>query len=90
MALFADRIPPVPSELSGAVRSWADALTQAVNGLPPMSGFSGTDPGSAGLKGQPGWLAINFASASTDSRVWVHGGAGNSYDTTGWKVLRIA
>lgn len=90
MALLADRIPPVPSSLTGAVRDWADALTQAVNRLPPISGFSGLDPGTAGLKGQPGWLAVNFASASTDSRLWVHGGAANSYTTTEWKVVRIA
>lgn len=90
MAFFADRVPPVPSQLTGAVRQWADALTQAVNRLPPISGFSGTDPGTAGIKGMPGALAVNFASASTDSRLFVHGGAANSYTTTEWKVVRIA
>lgn len=90
MAILADRIPPVPSQMTGPVRDWADAVTRALNLFPPISGFSGTDPGTAQLKGQPGWLAVNFASASTDSRLWVHGGAANSYTTTEWKVVRIA
>lgn len=89
MTIFRDRIPAIPSNLTGALRTWAQAVNDAVNGLPMFSLFSGTDPGSSQVTGMPGHLAINYGSASTDSRLWVHGGAGNSYTTTEWKVVRI-
>lgn len=90
MTLFRDRVPPVPSSFSGADRRWAQAVTDALNGMPVFSLFSGTDPGSSQVSGMPGYLAINYGSASTDSRLFVHGGAGNSYTTTEWKVVRLA
>lgn len=90
MTIFASRVPPVPSNFTGPIREWAEAVTRAVNAFPTISTFSGLDPSTVGLLGQPGHLAVNFASASTDSRLFVHGGAGNSNNSTGWKVVRLA
>lgn len=88
MTIFRDRVPQPPSSFSGGLKTWAQAVTDALNGLPTFSLFSGTDPGSSQVSGMPGHIAINYGSASTQSRVWVHGGAGNSYTTTEWVVLR--
>jgi len=90
MTIFRDRVPQPPSGFTGPLLIWARAITDAVNGFPTFSLFSGTDPGSSQVSGMPGHLAINFGSASTDSRLFVHGVAANSYTTTEWKVVRIA
>lgn len=90
MTLFRSRVDPPPSQLSGAILMWCRQVTDAINAMPTVSFFSGLDPGSSGVSGMPGHIAINFGSASTDSRLFIHGGAANSYTTTEWKVVRIA
>ena len=88
MSLYRARVASPPSMVTGSLRRYLETMAQAINDLPVFSFYSGTTPAAAGILGLPGHLAINLGSASTDSRVWLHGGAGNSYNSSGWVVLR--
>ena len=79
----------MPSSVTGPLRGYLEEVRNAVNALPQMSLFSGLSPNSS-VTGQPGDLAVNVGSASTDSRVWMLGGAGSALRNTGWVVLRTS
>ena len=87
MPLYRDRLPMPPSEVTGQLGQWLFQLWGTINSMPRMSWFSGTTPNSA-VTGRPGDLLVNVGSASTDSRLWIKGGAGNTFSTTGWIPLR--
>lgn len=74
--------------VTGDLYFWLLDLTQAVNSVPQLSYFSALTPNSL-VTGLTGDVAINIGSASTDTRVWVLGGASLSQLTTqGWVTLR--
>ena len=87
MAIYRRRIPDPPSSMTGPLAAWMQGLATYLNGQPVVSLFSGVTPNSV-LTGMPGDLALNVGSASTDSRFWLKGGAGNTVSKTGWVVLR--
>lgn len=70
-----------------AFDQWALTISQWINSHPHMSWFSGTTPNST-LTGTPGQIAVNLASGSTVSRLWVMGGDPTSIATNlGWRFL---
>ena len=85
---FRSRVPAPPSSLTGDLGTWARQVYMAINSMPFVSYFSGTNPNS-NTSGFAGDLAVNVGSASTDSRIWVMGGNSLSVTTNlGWVVLR--
>lgn len=80
-------LPPPPSDVTGPLGAYLEILWHTLQGLPNASYFSGATPNGVVL-GVPGDLAMNIGSASTDSRLWVHGGGLRQPSTTGWVVLR--
>ncbi len=85
---YRNRLRPPPSNLSGDLGIWLTELARAVNSIPQVSYFSAPTPNSL-VTGMTGDLAINLASGSTDTRVWVLGGGSLSQLTTrGWVTLR--
>ena len=82
------KLPFPPSAVTGPLGAWLFEVWRHLENQPTISLFSSTSPNSA-VTGMSGDLAINVGSASTDSRVWVLGGAQRSaLTTTGWVVLR--
>lgn len=78
--------PPTGNQ---ALDQWLYKVAQTINGFPRMSWFSGTTPNSIHT-GTPGDLAINLASGSTTTRVWIMGGIPTSLSTNkGWVTLMI-
>lgn len=80
-------LPLPPSSITGALGEYLQRLWRVLDDMPNLSYFSGTTPNSV-LTGVPGDLAINVGSASTDTRVWLKGGATRTPSTTGWITLR--
>ena len=87
MPTFRPRLGPVPSSITGPLRGYLEQVQSVVNAFPQMSLFSGVSPNSA-VTGQPGDLALNVGSASTDSRLWMMGGTGDQLRSTGWVTVR--
>ncbi len=88
MPTYRPRIDNPPSAITGPLAIYLGNIAAAVNAIPHMSYFSATTPNSR-VTGQSGHLAINLASGSTDSRVWVMGGdTGSGQTTLGWVPLR--
>ena len=81
------RVQNPPSSITGDIGAYLRSLAHAINDIPTFSMFSGTTPNS-NLTGFPGDLAVNFGSASTDSRIWVKGGSARSQSQLGWVTLR--
>lgn len=72
-----------PSSITGVLGRYLAEIAQAINNRPVMSYFSGTSPNSV-VTGYPGDIAINLASASTNTRVWSMGGAMSTATNQGW------
>ena len=85
-----NRIPPVPSSITGALATYLNQIARQLNGDAYISTFSAANPNTSGLTGIPGNLAVNIGSASTSSRLWIMEGSTASIDTNGWRVIRIA
>ena len=85
---FQPRLPSPPPTGNQAVDQWLRNLWSIVNGMPRLSWFSGTTPNSA-ITGSPGDLAINLASGSTVSRLWLMGGTPSYVTTLGWRMVAI-
>lgn len=85
---YRSRLRQPPSSVTGDLYLWLQEVTKAVNSVPQLSYFSGTNPNSL-VTGLSGDIAINLGSASTDTRVWVLGGSNLGVLTTqGWVALR--
>ena len=82
------RIASPPSDLTGPLGLYLREVARAINDIPQVSAFSATTPNSL-VTGYPGDLAINLASASTDTRLWIKGGSSRQPSRTGWMTLRI-
>lgn len=79
------RLPP--SSITGEMGQWCMELWRVINRTPTMSYFSATTPNSA-VTGFSGDLAMNVASGSTDTRLWIMGGNSLSASTNkGWVTL---
>ena len=84
------RIPPVPSGITGVIRTYLEQIARQLNGEAYISKFSAANPNTSGFTGIPGDLAVNIGSASTSSRLWIMEGSAASIDTNGWRIVRIA
>ena len=78
------RIPPVPSGITGVMRTYLEQIARQLNGEAYISKFSGTNPNSSAITGIPGDLAVNVRSASDGSRLWGKSGSTVASSTTGW------
>jgi hypothetical protein len=85
-----ERIPPIPSTVTGDIRRWLDAVARQLNSEAYISKFSGANPNTSGFTGIPGNLLVNIGSASTSSRLWILEGSVASADTNAWRIVRIA
>jgi hypothetical protein len=63
-------------------------VANVLNTLPRISIFSGPTPNSF-MSGLPGDIAVNIGSASTTSRVWVHGSNNTVPTFSNWAVVRV-
>lgn len=82
-----DKLPPPPSSITGDLGNWLHELWSVVNYMPQFSTFSGTTPNS-NLTGLAGDFALNYGSASTDTRLWIKGGSLTSLNKSGWVTVR--
>lgn len=85
-----DRLPPVPSNVTGPLADWCRLAARQLNGEAYISKFSAANPNTSGLTGVPGNLAVNVGSASTWTRLWVMGGSVSSIETNTWQMFRTA
>ena len=85
---FQPRIHNPPPTGNQAVDHWLRDLAAIVNSQPRVSWFSGTTPNSA-ITGVAGDLAINLASGSTVSRLWLMGGSPSYVTTLGWRIVSL-
>ena len=83
-----EKLPLPPSGITGELGNWLNQVWRAVNQMPTMSYFSGTNPNTSGITGAPGDWLVNIGSASTDTRSWQMAGA--SLSTNSWRPIRIA
>ena len=86
MADFRRIISP-PSDITGPLGAYLREVARAINDIPQISAFSGVSPNSA-VTGTAGHIAINYGSASTDSRAWIKSGSASVPSMTGWVLLR--
>ena len=97
MAQFRERIPMPPS-LSGdttrlteelqSLSNWCRQLWIDYNHQPRISWFSGVSPNLSTLTGLQGDVAVNVASASTNTVLWVLAGIGSASTTSGWRAVQ--
>lgn len=87
---FAARVRTPPPSGNPALDQWLREVMQALNALPRLSWFSGVSPNTSAITGTAGDIVINLASASTQTRCWVMGGAVSYSTTTGWRPLMVA
>ena len=85
-----NRIPPVPSGITGVLATYLNQMVRQLNSETYISTFSGANPNTSGVTGIPGNLLMNIGSASTSSRLWIMEGSTASIDTNGWRIIRIA
>jgi hypothetical protein len=83
---FQPKIHNPPTTGNQAVDHWLRDLAIVVNNLPRLSWFSGTTPNSV-VTGTAGDIAVNLASGSTTTRLWVMGGAPSFVTNKGWITL---
>lgn len=81
-----------PSSISGALGEYLRDIATYINSVPSISRVSlalGESPNSR-YTGSAGDFLVDVGSASTQSRLWLMGGAANSARTMlGWSLVRI-
>ena len=86
------RFPAPPSNVTGPLGSYLRELWGYVTSQPQISvqSFGATSTPNSIVSGFPGDLCVNIGSASTNSRLWVLGGASRSAITNqGWQLVRV-
>lgn len=89
---MARRLVPPPSSITGALGQWLRDVHTLLEAQPNFSlvSFAATETPNSRVTGRSGDFCVNIGSASTDSRVWVLGGASVSALTDqGWRLVRI-
>jgi hypothetical protein len=81
------RIVSPPSDLTGPLGNYLREVARAINDIPQISAFSGTDPNLGTNAGYPGDLLINLTSSVTDRRLYVMAGSQRQKSTTGWVLV---
>ena len=85
---FQSRLNAPPPTGMQALDQWLREVWLTVNNMPRVSWFSGTTPNST-ITGTVGDLAVNLASGSTVSRLWLMGGAPSYVTNKGWVFLSV-
>lgn len=83
---FQPRIQMPPPTGNQQFDEWARNFAISHNNQPRMSWFSGTTPNSV-VTGTVGDLAVNLASGSTVTRIWIMGGAPSYVTNKGWVTI---
>jgi hypothetical protein len=81
-----------PSDITGTLGSWLRDLHRWIEAQPQLSlaSFGPTETPNSRMSGLPGALCFNIGSGSTQSRLWLLGGAVPSTLTDqGWQIVRI-
>lgn len=79
------RLPPVPSAVTGVLADYMREVTRRLNGEPTLSIFSGTSPESV-VTGIPGNVTVNVGVTDTD-RFWIMSGTTARAKKTGWEAI---
>ena len=82
-----DRIRQPPSAFTGEQAIYLYEMARAINAIPAMSYFSGTNPNASGLTGLAGQLAVNVGTASNVSRFFVKYGSAANPDRLSWNTV---
>lgn len=77
---------PPESITSGPLLSYLREIARALNDIPQLSAFSGSDP-NGNVSGYPGDLLVNLTSATSDQRLYQKGGSVRVPGTTGWTLV---
>jgi hypothetical protein len=88
MAGFIRRVRQPPPTGNHDFDVWIRDFAVQWNSHPRMSWFSGTTPNS-NLTGSPGDIAINLASGSTLTRMWMMTGDASLVTTLGWRTISL-
>lgn len=76
-----------PSNISGPLQTYLTDLVQALNSIPQISYFSGTDPITSGVTGVASNMVVNISPQSNVSRLWIHDGSAINPDTSSWRTI---
>jgi hypothetical protein len=79
-------LPLPPSNITGELGVWLDAVWQWATVRPTFSAFSGTNPITSGVTGVGGTYAFNITPISNVSRLWVNDG-GPTPNTASWRTI---
>ena len=78
------RIPKLPSNVDREVWLWMEAVTNAINFMPPLSYISTVDgPNTSGVSAERGTIAVEVNS-STTTVAWVKT---SSTGTQSWRAI---
>ena len=88
MAIFIRKVRQPPPTGNQEFDNWVRDFAAQWNSHPRMSWFSGLTPNST-LTGTPGDIAINLASGSTATRMWLMTGDASLVTTLGWKTIAL-
>ena len=80
-----ERLRLPPSVFTGEAATWLTEVWKAINGIPTMSFFSGTNPESSGVTGVRGQIAVNVG--STSSILYVKYGSAINPDKASWTTV---
>jgi hypothetical protein len=86
------RFPAPPSGLSEPLSGYLRQIWSFIESQPQTSinSFSATATPNSLVSGFPGDMVVNIGSASTNSRLWILGGAARSAITNkGWQLVRV-
>ncbi len=74
---------PAESITSGPLLYYLRDIARALNDIPQISAFSGSDPNGT-IAGYPGDLLVNLTSTNTDRRLLIMSGSKRVKSTIGW------
>lgn len=77
---------PPESITSGPLLAYLREIARALNDVPQVSAFSGSDP-NGNISGYPGDLLVNLTSASSSLRLYQKGGSVRVPSNTGWVLV---
>jgi hypothetical protein len=81
-----ERLRLPPSSFTGDQYQWLQEVWKAVNAIPTISYFSGTNPNSV-ITGLGGHVLINVAASPSASRMWVKTNSGTAPDKLSWSTI---
>lgn len=86
------RFPQPPSSATGALGEWCWQVWRYIESMPRISvqSFTATQTPDSRVSGLSGDMVVNIGSASSNSRLFILGGASrSSYVNQGWQLVRV-